>query len=128
MAYWKSAEKRSFEACRETCPKVDTEADKLDSLLKNAADFFDAYRQAEQAARDELRSALTDAYEKIIDLEGEILDANKRIANLEDQLASAVSDLQRVENLTVSRKRPCGASKEKQATSPLPGFLALKRP
>ncbi len=69
------ARRRAFADVKETCPGVDR-------ALSDAADAI-------KELTGELRDALIQAHERIIELEGEVADLNKRLEAAECELAEA---------------------------------------
>ena len=77
---------RAFKACPETCPRVNSAANKLELTIKQMSDIaeeFENYRETEAQARDRLREALVAAYDLLEAAEEEVKDLKNQLARVD---------------------------------------------
>jgi predicted nucleic acid-binding Zn-ribbon protein len=101
-----TAECRAFKCVDETCPKVNASFEPMEAvvidLVNRATDAIgalEAYRNAEQGAREALRGGMVAAFEEAVSAEKDLETANKRIKELECELEDARAYISRLERI-----------------------------
>lgn len=77
------ARRRAFRAVEETCPIVDREAERVGDALDEMV------KRIKSDCTEALREALIDAFDQVIELEGERDELQERVEELEGELEQA---------------------------------------